>query len=445
MARKIRKAVIVLIYLVLWQLLSVCINNKIYFVGPIEVIKELGTLAVTGLFWKTIFFSFLRITLGFVIAFFIAYLLSVISYRFEIFEDILSPLVTVMKSVPVASVVVILLIWYGAKWLTIYVTFMVVFPNIYINILEGLKSTDEDMLEMAASYKMPFGKVFKYIYKPAFISELVAATKVSIGMSFKSGVAAEIIALPAFSIGERIYMDKIYLNTAGVFAWTFVLILISVLTEKIVMFIIECYAIYGYGVKIESGLMLEKRLIKTGLCESEDVLLEHANGRYGDHVVIEDFSYDFEKGRIYSIMGASGKGKTTLLNMIESLYPDSKRMYQENRLCEIIGGASNILITNPAHTVYEVIWYMTKAGLGDVYMQPVSSYSGGMKRRVALLRALLSDSSVLLLDEPFTGLDEESKRNMQALIFELQKDRCIIFTSHDEEDALRLGAQIIKL
>lgn len=441
----IKKFAIVLAWLALWQCISIWVDNSIFFVGPIEVIKELGILIVHKGFWDTIAASLIRIMVGFAIAFIVAYILAIIAHKVSVIKDILEPFVMFIKSVPVASIVVILLIWYGSEWLSLYVTFMVVFPNVYINMLEGLDSADEDMIEMAESFALGKLKTFRYIYRPAYMPHLIGAVKVAIGMSFKSGVAAEIIGQPTKSIGERIYFNKIYLNTAGVFAWTIVIIILCAIIEKVIIFIMQALEWVAYDVKVENSLELESRLLKEGAFEKTEVVLEHVTGKYGEDVIIDDFTYTFEKNKIYCIMGESGTGKTTLLNMIDSVTKDCKRVYQEDRLLDMLTGIGNVMVVKPVHTIYEVSWYMGKAGLSEDMNDSVMCYSGGMKRRVALLRALLSDSSVLLLDEPFTGLDDETRYKMLQLIIELQNDRCVIIATHNEDDAKKLGAEIIRL
>ena len=143
------------------------------------------------------------------------------------------------KAVPVAVFAVLLLIWWGASPLAVAVCFLVVFPNIYLNTLEGLKSADAELIEMSEVFRLPFATRFFYIYRPALKPFLLSAFQLSLGMSWKSGVAAEVIGIPKTSIGEQLYYTKLYLDTSGLFAWTFSIILISAVFEFVFLTLLK--------------------------------------------------------------------------------------------------------------------------------------------------------------------------------------------------------------
>ena len=186
-------------------------------------------------FLRTIFGSACRIGLGFFAALFCGVLLGTCSYRYGWPEEFFAPVITALKSVPVASFVVLLLIWAGSGSLSFFISFLIVFPNVYVNTIAGLKSADRRLLEMAKVFGVSGFNRVCFLYRPALMPYLRSCVKVSLGMSWKSGVAAEVIGLPADSLGERIYMSKIYLDTAGLFAWTLMVILLSFFFEKAVL------------------------------------------------------------------------------------------------------------------------------------------------------------------------------------------------------------------
>lgn len=230
--RILKKTGIILFWIVIWQMLSLWISNKIIMVGPLEVLHALQTQVVTMVFWSTIVHSLCRIMLGFFAAFVLGIFLGGLSFKYPIAGEFLSPLVSLMKSVPVASFVILALIWIGSKNLSVFVAAVVVFPIIYVNTREGFASTDIKLLEMARVFRVSSLKKLWYIYRPALAPFLLGGCKVALGMSWKSGVAAEVIGVPASSIGEALYMSKIYLNTEGLFAWTLVIILLSMVMEQ---------------------------------------------------------------------------------------------------------------------------------------------------------------------------------------------------------------------
>lgn len=228
-----QKAGVVIFWLLLWQGAALIWKDSIVFVGPADMLASLFNQIRTWDFWLSLFHSLLCIMGGFLAAFFGAILLSSLAFCLPWLGILLEPVVTLQKSVPVASFVVLFLILIGSQYLSVAIVFFMAFPILYINIGEGLAHVDPAMLEMARVFRMPLRNRLLYIYRPSLWPFLLSGAKIAIGMSWKSGVAAEIIGIPAHSIGERLYMAKIYLNTDSLFAWTLVIILLSVVSEKL--------------------------------------------------------------------------------------------------------------------------------------------------------------------------------------------------------------------
>lgn len=234
-----RRIGILLFWLLLWQALAIGINNEILFVGPLKVIIALFSQISVREFWKTLGFSFSRICLGFLSAFFSGILLGAFSYRFFFLKELFSPVMLLAKSIPVASFVILALIWMGSKNLSIFIAFTVVLPMIYAATLSGLESADRKLLEMALVFRVPLLKKISGVYLPALIPYLRSSVTAALGMSIKSGIAAEVIGAPDFSIGAQLYSAKIYLNTADLFAWTLVIILATSLFERLFLFLLK--------------------------------------------------------------------------------------------------------------------------------------------------------------------------------------------------------------
>lgn len=235
----LRTCLVWLFWLALWQGASLIINNDILFVGPLEMSAALWIQLGEPGFWFTIGRSFLRISLGFVSAFLWGILVGSLAYRFSIIREILEPPMLLIKSVPVASFVILALIWVGAENLAVFISFLVVAPMIYVNTIAGLSSTDGRLLEMAEVFRISLWKRVRFIYLPALLPYLASGCKTALGMSWKSGIAAEVIGIPQGSIGEQLYYSKLYLDTAGLFAWTFVIIVISAIFEQTFLFMLK--------------------------------------------------------------------------------------------------------------------------------------------------------------------------------------------------------------
>ena len=235
----VRKYFIWLFWIAVWQAANLLIHNNIIFVGPLDMASALASLVRDKAFWVTILNSFSRISIGFMGAFALGILLGSLAYVFPLVKELLEPVILLIKSVPVASFIILALIWIGSRNLAVFTAFLVVAPMIYVSTLSGLEHTDPKMLEMARVFCIPLWKQIRYIYVPALLPYLISGCKTALGMSWKSGVAAEVIGIPEGSIGEQLYYSKLYLDTAGLFAWTFVIILISAVFERVFLYLLK--------------------------------------------------------------------------------------------------------------------------------------------------------------------------------------------------------------
>lgn len=241
-AFRLKRALMILFWIFLWQAASSALQNNIILVGPLEVLQSLLSQILTMEFWNTIAFSFGKISLGFLLSFIAGILVGGAAFRFPLLEDFLEPPMSLLKSVPVASFIILALIWIGSKNLSLFIAFLVVFPMIYLHTMAGFRSADKKLLEMARVFRMPPVKKLFYIYRPALLPHLISGCRVALGMSFKSGIAAEVIGVPDHSIGEKLYMAKIYLSTADLFAWTLVILVISAAFEALFLWLLSLAA-----------------------------------------------------------------------------------------------------------------------------------------------------------------------------------------------------------
>lgn len=170
-----------------------------------------------------------RFLLGLILGCLLAYLAA----KHPVVETLLWPWMATIKSVPVASFVVICLIWLSARNLSVFISFLIVIPIIYQNVLEGLRAENREMQEVATVFQLPWRKRFRYIELPKLRPFLLSACRVTTGMAWKAGIAAEIIGVPNGSIGKMLYTAKIYLDTDDLLAWTVIIVVISVVAEKV--------------------------------------------------------------------------------------------------------------------------------------------------------------------------------------------------------------------
>ena len=235
----IRTTLIVLIWLVIWQVLALVVNNSILLSGPADTVKALIGLGSELSFYISVGKTVGKILLGFLIGMCLGSVLSVLSYRFNIIKEFLSPFVSVIKSIPIVSFIIIALIWAGSSNVTIIVASVISFQIFYKNILEGLSVTDPKMLDMAKVFNMKTSKKIRYIYLPSLSSHIKSAVSLAIGMAFRGGITAEVVGQPVRSIGNGLYRAKINLATSEMLAWTFVAVLAAFIIEKLISFIVK--------------------------------------------------------------------------------------------------------------------------------------------------------------------------------------------------------------
>lgn len=175
---------------------------------------------------------------------------------------------------------------------------------------------------------------------------------------------------------------------------------------------------------------------------------------FGDKCVLENIDLEFKPDRCYGIMGPSGRGKTTLMRILLSLDKNYSgyiedcpkkpvAVFQEDRLVPSLSVGANLRAVSSDEE--RIRGLLSDMDLADEYDSKVSSLSGGMRRRVAIIRALLLDYDYLMLDEPFKGLDDEIKKRVASVILKEANGRGIIVITHDKEDIMLLNGELILL
>lgn len=230
-----RKIIAVLVLLGAWQLLSMWVDRVIFLPSAADTLRALAKLARTREFYLSVGTSFVRIAAGFLLAVLAGVLLAVIAELNGQLGEILQLLMRLIKSVPVASFVILVLLWVRSDRLSVVISFLMVLPVVFTNVRSGIRQTDKKLLEMAKVFEIGVLRRVRFIYLPAVWPSFVAACSVGLGFCFKSGIAAEVIGLPAHSIGTELYKAKLYLMTPELFAWTIVIAAVSAAFEKAVM------------------------------------------------------------------------------------------------------------------------------------------------------------------------------------------------------------------
>jgi len=220
-------------WLAAWQLGSLALGQEILLAPPVSALSRFGELAVTADFWQSVGWSASRILGGFLLACVLAVLCGALAARFVRVRELLAPLVAAVKAVPVASFIILALVWVPSRNLSLLISGLMVFPPVYLNVLMGIANTDRSLLEMARVFRVPFFRTLRGIYLPQVLPYFRTACSLGLGLCWKAGVAAEVIGLPRGSLGERLYTAKIYLQTPDLFAWTATIVCVAVLFERL--------------------------------------------------------------------------------------------------------------------------------------------------------------------------------------------------------------------
>lgn len=453
MKKKLITALCVLFWLALWQVGAMLLRQEILLVSPIQAVCRLAELATTADFLRSVGFSTGRIMAGFGLGLVSGTLLALLAGKVRFVKTLLSPLVSAVKAVPVASITVLALIWVSSRNLSVLVSFLISLPIVYSNMLEGIESLDPKLREMAEVFHVPALRRAAGVYLSQLLPYFRAAVRLSVGLSWKSGAAAEIIGIPSGSIGEKLYEAKIYLETADLFAWTIAVILLSWLSEKLLLLLVNAAA------KAVSVLVDRQTFPGNQAAAPAGITVRGLTKRYGENTVLDGFSCVIPVGELTVVVGVSGCGKTTLLSLLTGLLdPDSgevltdppgarfSAVFQEDRLCENLTVSANIRLVNSGLSGAEISEALSAVGLSGCENRTVRELSGGMKRRTALLRALLAEYGAVVLDEPFKGLDEATKNQVLDFCREKLRGKTAVLVTHDISEAESLGAsQIIRL
>ncbi len=436
-------------WLLLWQAASVCIGSDLLLVSPLNVLVTLAGLMFTGDFWATVLFSSVRILSGFVLAVLAGVVLAVLAGAFGAVRALLRPLMVTVKSIPVASFIILALLWLrNTGNLAVFISFLMVLPIVYTNTLTGIRQADVQLLELAKLYRFSPWRIMRYIRLPAVLPHFRAACAVGLGLCWKSGVAAEVIGITSGSIGEKLYDAKLLFSTAELLAWTVVIVLLSLCFEKLFLFALD-----RAGRRALQVVPPRAALQST----AGAIRLENVTKGFGGAPVLEHLSLEFSAGERVCVMGPSGQGKTTLLRVTAGLLtPDEGRVqaeemhfsaaFQEERLLEYANAVDNVRLVC-SRPMKEIRAALARLGLeSEECSRPVSELSGGQRRRVALARAMLADGAgAVLLDEPFKGLDEEAHRQAAQFVLDAQGERTVLEVTHDARDAALLNARILEL
>ena len=227
-------------WLGVWQLSAFLVDwrlegrgNELLLPYPVSVLAALGELAREPSFWGNVGTTLLRVVLGLAAGYCLGAALAALTCRSRWCDRLLSPAIRVVRAAPVASFILLVLLWTDRNYVPAVIAALMVLPVVWENLVRGLEEVDGQLVELGRAYRFPRGKMARLVYLPSLRPYFLSAVTTAMGLAWKSGVAAEVLCLPNRALGTRIYNTKYYLEVPELFAWTAAVVALSLILERL--------------------------------------------------------------------------------------------------------------------------------------------------------------------------------------------------------------------
>ena len=227
-----RKALPLVFWLAVWAACYLAVGQDLLLASPLQVARRFDFLT-DAVFWRCVGMSLWRTAAAYVLGVAAAVLLAAASCASRLVDDVIRPAMAVVRATPVASFIILALVWLSSANVPILAGMLMVLPVVYANVREGVSSTDLQLMEMARMFRFTPWQTVRRVIIPSTMPTFLAACEACVGLCFKATIAAEVIGVPKNAIGTQLYHSKIYLETDALMAWTLVVILLSMLLERL--------------------------------------------------------------------------------------------------------------------------------------------------------------------------------------------------------------------
>jgi len=228
-----RAGVACLFWLGVWQILASVVGIALLLPGPVAVGQALIYLLGTAGFRAATGFSLLGILIGFLAGVAAGSLLAWLTWASRLVDAIISPFLRLVRTTPVASFIILALLWLSNRTVPMVIAALMVAPILWSSTKTAIEETDQSLLEMGRVYRFSPWRTFRLIYLPQILPQWTAAAATAMGLAWKSGIAAEVIAQPSPAMGTNLFRAKLHLTTDQLFAWTVLVVILSFLLERL--------------------------------------------------------------------------------------------------------------------------------------------------------------------------------------------------------------------
>lgn len=422
-------------WLAVWVLVAALVAQPLILPGPVAVALALLRLVCDGGTWAILAGSGARILGGLVFAAVCGGVLAGISSRSRAFARLVAPALSFVKATPVACVVVLLLIWLGSARVSIAAVFLMALPGVYFSLVEGLSQVDKPLEQMFRLHGVRGWRLFCAHTWREVLPFVLSCARAVIGMSWKAGVAAELIGMAVGTVGERIYQAKLLIETADLLAWTVLVVAASWACERVLVWLLRVSGPVAWGAAVRAHGRAGGSAGGGAAAELALAVGDRAPWAPALAGLVLNVP---ASGRI-CVMGASGAGKSTLLALAAGECAPCSMVFQDVCLVEDVSALDNVLVCADARvdaSSAAALLRLLVPGV-DVHAR-VAELSGGQRRRVEIARALLCPGDAVILDEPFTGLDTAARDACAEVVLDLLDGRMLLLATHDVVDAQAL-------
>lgn len=426
-------------WLAAWMLVAALVAQPLILPGPGAVVVALLRLVRDAGTWAILAGSGARILGGLALAAVCGGVLAGVSSRSRAFARLVAPALSFVKATPVACVVVLLLIWLGSARVSIAAVFLMALPGVYFSLVEGLTQADKPLKQMFRLHGVRGWRLFCAHTWREVLPFVLSCAKAVIGMSWKAGVAAELIGMATGTVGERIYQAKLLIETADLLAWTVLVVAASWACERVLVWLLQASGPVAWRVAVRThGHGARGRAGAAGDSAAAGLALA-----VGDRApwapALDGLVLNVPAGGRICVMGASGAGKTTLLALAAGECAPCSIVFQDARLVESASALDNVLVCADARVDASSAAALLRLLVPGINVHAcVAELSGGQRRRVEIARVLLCPGGAVILDEPFTGLDTAARDACAEVVLDLLDGRMLLLATHDVADAQSL-------
>lgn len=451
MKRIVLTCLSILLIPVAWQLLSWQMAQPQLIPSFPDLIRALLRLVYSPGFLVSIGTTCLRACVGLLLSLAAASITAFLLNRSEAIRFLFMPWLSLLRSVPVISFILLALIFLNPEMIPLLIAFLTMYPLLTENLLKGLMNRRDSWKMLARQFHLnAWNRLFQINYpqlKPYLFSGLASA----VGFGWRAIIMGEVLSQCVDGIGKRMKEAQVFIDVPELIAWTLVAIVLSWLTDKLISRLSDWQPSVRYR---HSAVELQAVSL-----QPNDICLTDVSYSYGVH----HMNIILKAGKIYVLSAPSGQGKTTLLQLlngtlkptggeITGLPQQTANLFQEPTLLPQLTAKENIMLGGAAYydraiLEQEALRLLAAFQLEEQAGMYPAALSYGQQQRVALARALLFPAGLLLLDEPFNGLDVELRQLVARFLVEWQQEKqvTVVFSSHHADEIKAMNAEVITL